>query len=152
VNGDIGFVACRAESTEERISMNEQDEARARIWTDLYHKVVDLLRQFGNESPFTGGDFFVVDDDYGWRRIIVNIFNLEMLNPQIVVAIRDLLANLPDWEVVYALDVPGKETAWPDMGLTIRRHEIIDGLRREFLPEPYRTIVIPGSRPGTGDD
>ncbi len=132
--------------------MSEENEARERVWADLYHKVVGLLGQFGNESPFTGGDFFVVDDDYGWRRIIVYVFDLKMLNPQIVAAIRGLLANLPDWEVVYALDVPGKETIWPDMGLTIRKDEIIDGLRREFLPEPYKTIVIPGSRPGTGDD
>ncbi len=132
--------------------MGDEDEARDKIWTELYRQVVEFLGRFGSESPFTGGDFFVVDDNYGWRRIIVNIFDLKMLNPEIVVSLRDLLANLPDWEIVYALDVPGKETEWPDMGLTIRKHEIVDGLRREFLPEPYRSLVIPGSRPGTGDD
>jgi hypothetical protein len=38
------------------------------------------------------------------------------------------------------------------MGVTVRRHEIIDGLLRKYLPEPFRFLKIPGSRPGTGYD
>jgi hypothetical protein len=38
------------------------------------------------------------------------------------------------------------------MGLYIRAHEIIDGLRREYFPEPYRSYQYDGSRPGTEDD
>jgi hypothetical protein len=38
------------------------------------------------------------------------------------------------------------------MGNTIRRHEIIDGLQRQYLPTRFRNFEIPGSRPGTGYD
>jgi hypothetical protein len=34
----------------------------------------------------------------------------------------------------------------------MRPHETIDGLRREYLPEPYRNYRYEGSRPGTGWD
>ena len=132
--------------------MSADDEARDLIWRDLYRRIVGLLRHHGKEEPTGNGDYWVVDDDYGWRRHTINIFTLKMLNPKIVAALRDLLKNLPGWEIVLALDVPGKEDAWPAMGLTIRTHEIIDGLRREHLPEPFRRLIIPDSRPGTGDD
>ncbi len=132
--------------------MTKEEERLDETWGDLYTQVRSLLALYGKENAFGRGDFLLVDDNYGWRRQIVNIFTLKMLNPEIISSLRQLLADLPDWEIVYALDVPGKETEWPDMGLTIRKHEIVDGLRREFLPEPYRSLVIPGSRPGTGDD
>lgn len=132
--------------------MTTEDETRDKNWDGLYRSIVGLLRQYGKEDAIGEGDFWVVDDNYGWRRHTVNIFNLEMLNPNIVVALRKLLDDLSDWEIVLALDVPGKEKTWPHMGLTIRKHEIIDGLRREFLPEPCRSMVIPKSRPGTGYD
>jgi hypothetical protein len=75
-----------------------------------------------------------------------------MLRPEIVHSLQRLLQELADWEIVIAVDIPGKETAWPRMGITVQQHEIIDGLNRDHLPEPYRSLVIPGSRPGTGYD
>ena len=128
------------------------DEARDRTWNDLYRKIVQLLRKHGKEEPTGGGDYWVVDDNYGWRRHTISVFTLKMLDPPIVAELRDLLKDLPGWEIVMALDVPGKEDLWPPMGVTIRAHEVIDGLRRAHLPEPYRSAVIPGSRPGTGYD
>ena len=55
-------------------------------------------------------------------------------------------------EIVVAVDVPEHEQDWPVMGLTIRRHEIIDGLQREFLPPEFADLHYPGGRPGTGYD
>lgn len=132
--------------------MTTDDETRDRIWSDLYRRIVDLLGRYGKEDAIGDGDFWVVDDNYGWRRHTVNIFDLKMLRPHIVAALRRLLGDLPDWAIVLALDIPGTEGKWPPMGVTIRKHEIIDGLMRDYLPAPYRTLVIPGSRPGTGYD
>jgi hypothetical protein len=132
--------------------MSTEDDVRDRIWGDLYRKIVVLLRRYGKEEPTGDGDYWVVDDNYGWRRHTVNIFTLKMLNLIMVGALRDLLRGLPDWQIVLALDVPGKEELWPPMGLTIRNHEVIDGLIPAYLPEPYRSLIIPGSRPGTGYD
>jgi hypothetical protein len=131
---------------------SSQDETRDRVWEDLYSRIVMLFSQYGHEDPCGDGDFWVVDDNYGWRRRTVNVFALKMLEPKIIARVRELLTGFPDWEIVLALDVPGKEHEWPHMGVTIRKHEIIDGLSRAYLPEPYRSMTIPGSRPGTGND
>ena len=130
------------------MSTSDQD----RIWNRLYRSIRSLLRRHGVESATGAGEFWLVDDNYGWRRHTVNVFDLKILDPAIIAALRRLLDDLPGWEIVLAVDVPGKEVEWPLMGVTIRKHEIIDGLSRGHLPEPYRSMVIPGSRPGTGYD
>ena len=133
--------------------MNEEDddERQSEEWESLYEKVVGLLQRFGVEDPFGKGDYLVVDDNYGWRRQKIEIHNLKMLTVEIVKALQALLKDYPNWAIVMAVDIPGKEH-WPLMGFTIRSHEIIDGLQRKFLPEEFRFLKIPGSRPGTGYD
>jgi hypothetical protein len=128
------------------------DDERDLIWDDLYRRIVDLLSAYGKEEPTGDGDFWVVDDNYGWPRQTINVFTLKMLDLGVISGLRVLLDNFPDWEIIIALDVPGTEGVWPPMGVTIRKHEIIDGLQREYLPEPHRSFAIPGSRVGTGYD
>ena len=132
--------------------MSANNQVRDQTWEKLYRQIVELLSHYGVESATGDGEFWVVDDDYGWYRHTVNVFELKMLNATIIGNLCNLLRGLPKWEIVMALDVPGKENIWPHMGLTIREHEIIDGLARSYLPEPYRSMVIPNSRPGTGYD
>ena len=57
-----------------------------------------------------------------------------------------MLIAYPDWEIMFRVDVPGKENDWPAMGVIIHDDEIIDDLRREFLPEEFRNIVYQGSK------
>jgi hypothetical protein len=132
--------------------MTTDDELRDRIWADLYQRIVNLLQQYGKEDAVGDGDFWVVDDNYGWRRHTIYINNLKLLSPIIVAALRGFLDSQPDWAIVMVVNVPGSGKDWPPMGVTIRKHEIIDGLQREYLPDSFRTFVIPGSRPGTGFD
>jgi hypothetical protein len=75
-----------------------------------------------------------------------------MLQPVIVDGLQKVLDSFADWEIVIAVDIPGTETAWPRMGVTIRKHEIIDGLQRQYLPDEFKDIAYSGSRPGTGFD
>jgi hypothetical protein len=42
--------------------------------------------------------------------------------------------------------------AWPDMGLYVRHHEIIDGLQREYFPAEYRGFQYENARVGTEND
>jgi hypothetical protein len=53
-----------------------------------------------------------------------------------------MLIEFRDWEVVVAIDVLEFEGTWPEMGLVIRAHEIVDGLRRDLFPEKYRNVEI----------
>ena len=132
--------------------MSEWDKEQVDIWHGLYERVLKLLARYGIDDPIGAGDYWVVEDNYGWSRIIIGIHNLKMLSPEIVKSLRALLSNLPKWEIVTYVDVPEKEGVWPKMGLTIRKHEIIDGLQRQYFPVEYQNLTYDGSRPGTGYD
>ena len=112
----------------------------------------DVLNTFGVEDHFGRGDYLVVDDNYGWRETHIEVHNLKMLAPHIVAQLQSLLSEGSAWQISIAVHVPGTKPGWPPMGLTIRRHEIIDGLQRQYLPEPYRSFQYEGSRPGTEND
>lgn len=77
---------------------------------------------------------------------------LTLFRPEVIRELRGLLADLSDWEIAVAVDVLGTEKSWPQMGLTIRKHEIVDGLQRQYLPEEFRGYWYADSRPGTGYD
>jgi len=109
------------------------------------------MARWGVDEPLGNGDYLIVDDNYGWRRQKVEVHNLKMLKAEIVKALQALLKDFPNWTIVMAVDIPGKEH-WPVMGFTIRPHGIIDGLLRKVLPEEFLFLKIPGSRPGTGYD
>jgi hypothetical protein len=128
------------------------NDTQAEEWERLYERVTKLLARYGKEDAIGNGDYLVVDDNYGWRRSQVEIHNLKMLNPEVVIGLRDLLSDMLGWEITVTVDVPGKEGAWPVMGLTIRKHEIIDGLQRQYFPPEFQNLAYEGSRPGTGYD
>ena len=125
-------------------------------WEALYQAIKKELAQWGVENAFGDGDYLVVDDNYGHRRQIVEVHKVKMLRPDIVTALRKLLDGYNGWEIVMAVNVPGpppeRKRLWPPMGVTIRKHEIIDGLLRQYLPPEFSNVHYAGSRPGTGYD
>lgn len=129
----------------------EDDRQQDLEWESLYKLVVKTLAPWGVDNPFGKGDYLIVDDNYGWRRQKIEVHALKMLKAEIVLELQALLKEYPNWAIVMAVDIPGKEH-WPLMGFTIRAHEIVDGLQRKYLPEEFRFLKIPGSRPGTGYD
>lgn len=133
------------------MSGEELDEQEAR-WVFFYDETRRVLQQFGSEDYVGRGDYLVVDDNYGYRRTQVEVHRLAMLQPEVIHALRALLADAPDWEITVTVDIPGTENVWPRMGLTIRKSEIIDGLRREHFPPELQRVRYEGSRPGTGYD
>lgn len=133
--------------------MTDANEAiQERVWVTLYDTISAVLHRFGAEDPFGNADYLLVDDNYGYRRHIIEIHKLRMLDPDLVRMLRMLLDEFSDWEIVIAVDVPGTENAWPRMGLIIRRHEVVDGLQRGYLPVEFQKVVFEGSRTGTGYD
>ncbi|HVV78360.1 MAG TPA: hypothetical protein VHD59_01945 [Pseudolabrys sp.] len=130
----------------------QDDEEQDFIWQRLHKQVAKLLSRYGVNDATGKADYLIVDDNYGWHRVIVPVQRLHMFRAEIVAGLRALLQPLPaGWEITYVVDVPGKEKEWPKMGLTIRKHEIIDGLQRHLMPELVNTFYE-GGRPGTGDD
>ena len=128
----------------------EDDPQQEQEWEALYQLIVATMAQWGVDNPFGKGDYLIVDDNYGWRRQKLEVQNLKMFKVEIIKALQALLTDFPNWAIVMVVDIVGKEH--PSMGVTIRAHEIIDGLLRKYLPEEFRFLKIPGSRPGTGFD
>ena len=128
------------------------DEKQSETWHALFDRVHAILNRNGVENPYAEEDYWINYDNYGWTRITFAATKLRMLEPRIVAELRALLTDLPDWEIVAVVDILDKDGVWPKMGLTIRKHEIVDGLQRQLFPEPYRSFQYPGSRAGTGFD
>lgn len=132
--------------------MGTEEEEQTRTWNALYDRIRGLLEKHGKEDAFARGDFWVLDDNWGTPEQRVEINNLALLRPEIVKALQALLTGLQGWKIVVAVDVREKEKIWPPMGLIIRSHEIVDGLQRQYFPEPFRQFRYEGSRPGTDRD
>jgi hypothetical protein len=109
-------------------------------WLLLYEQIVKTLDQFGKRDAFRKGDYWLVDDNWGWRRQQLEIQNLDFLAPRVVTSLQNLLADYPTWEITVRVDVPGKENSWPGMGVIIHSDEVVDELKREFLPKEFRNI------------
>ena len=123
------------------MSIEMTEEEQKAQWDKLYNEIARVLSGFGVENAFGKADYLIVDDYFGWRRHTVEIHKLHMLRLSVVAALQALLDGFAEWEIVVAVDLPGKETDWPPMGLTITKKEITGDLKREYLPPEYRSIV-----------
>jgi hypothetical protein len=128
------------------------DEKQSESWKALYKKIIALLPAFGTESAIGEGEYWVLDENWGPRQHKVCVFNLDMLRPVVVLELQKLLREFPDWGIMLAIDVPGKEEVWPPMGLIIWQNEIVDSLQRQYFPPEYQSIRYEGSRVGTDKD
>lgn len=149
---DAQSVAAHWRASESADEADPDEEEQARTWQLLYERICALLRRFGKEDAVWRGDYWVVDDNWGFRQQKIYINNLDLLRPSIIKPLQRLLAEFPDWEIMAAVSVPQLGESWPTMGLTIRAHEIVDGLQRQYFPKQYQHIEYEGSRRGTDRD
>jgi hypothetical protein len=125
---------------------------QAQAWELLYRLLRRALAKVAKEGVGEENDCWLDDDNLGSLQQKTYIWNLELLRPSLISALQGLLVDFPGWEIRVAIAGPKDERSWPVMGLTIRAHEIIDGLQRQFFPEPYRHFRYEGARPGTEFD
>ncbi|HEY1980927.1 MAG TPA: hypothetical protein VGH13_12655 [Xanthobacteraceae bacterium] len=89
---------------------------------------------------------------WGFPQVKLSITNLKMLQPVIIEGLQQIVKGYSGWEIVVAVAAKGQFDDWPQMGLYIRPHEIVDGLRRQFFPKEFQDLKYPGTRPGTVND
>jgi hypothetical protein len=129
------------------LGMREHNEARrAAEWKILHDRIAATLDRFGKRDACGRGDYWLVDEDLGSYRLKLEVQNLNLLQPHIIKSLQALLDGYPDWEIMFRVDVIGKENVWPAMGIIIHDDEIIDDLQREYLPEEFRGIIYEGSK------
>jgi len=128
-------------------------EEQAKIFKRLSDQISAMLERFGRHDSLLGlGDYSVVDDYGGYPQVKISIGNLELLQPHIIKQLQKIVKEFPGWEIVIAVAVRGHYDDWPDMGLTIRAREIVDGLQRQYFPKEFQNIRYEGSKPGTDRD
>jgi hypothetical protein len=130
---------CEEPTRGPKMAADESTE-QTRVWGVLYDQIRETLQQFGTENYLGDADYLIVDDNYGFYQHRIEIHKLHMLRPVVAKSLQTLLRQFPDWEIVIAVDMPGKEAAWPRMGLTIRSDEIADDLQRQYLPREFQNI------------
>jgi hypothetical protein len=114
--------------------------AQESAWAILHDRITKTLQHFGEKNPFGKGDYWLLDENWGRYRQELEVQNLKMLQPHIIKLLQALLADYPKWEITVRVDVPGTENTWPGMGLIIFNDEIVDELRRDYLPAEFRNI------------
>jgi len=86
----------------------EDDPQQEQEWEGLYRLVVKTMAQWGVDNAFGKGDYLIVDNNFEWRRQTIEIHNLKILKVDIVKALQGLLRRFPKWDIVKAVDIPGK--------------------------------------------
>ncbi len=115
--------------------------AQFEIFERLRKEINDLLSQYGRADSLSGlGDYSAHADFLQSNQVKVSVGNLDLLRPSIVAQLQAVVRKFPGWEIVYTVAVDGHFDDWPDMGLYIRPHEIIDELQRQYFPKEYHNI------------
>jgi hypothetical protein len=126
---------------------NEQYEVFERL-CDLVEKV---LERFGRPDYLPGqpyGDFQVHCDYSEYPRVVVFVDNLKLLLPPVVDALQQLVKEFPGWHIDLRVTTRGHED-WPNMGISIRADEIVDGLQRQYFPTEFQDLAYDGARRGS---
>lgn len=118
------------------------DPQQAWEWQTLHDRITHMLDQFGQRNCIRQGDYWLLDDNWGWEVQQLEFQNLALLTPEIIRELQAGLTGYPKWSITIRVDVVGKEKDWPGMGIIIHPDEIIDELKREFLPPEFTDRVF----------
>jgi len=133
--------------------MNDQgSDPQYETFDSLMRAVNAVLEQYGKHDSLDPGDYSVYEDYWGFPQVKVSIANLKMLEPVVIRKLQQVIRAYPEWEIVVAVVRRPNYRDWPEMGLYIRRNEIIDGLQRQYFPKEFQNIEYEGAKRGTADD
>jgi len=133
------------------MSWKQELDEQEKVFLALYGRALRLLRRLGYSNSLNG-DFWIVEDNYGPKQHKIYFYNLGLLAPAVIRGLQSLLDDHPDWAWVIVVWPHGTPEDWPEMGLIVRKHEIIDGLKRELFPKEFQSLRYEGARPGTDRD
>ncbi len=133
----------------ETAHMTEEERRRYDQWSAARQSVIAFFSGLGKSiGYFTDSDVLVDDDMMASDWIEVEIADFTLLDPKVIDDFRALLAKLPRMLVTIRVCHPGPYRAdWPGMGLSLLDGKITDGLKRDYLPEPYNKVRYTNSRP-----
>ena len=95
------------------------DQIQDREWRVLHDRIAETLDRFGRRDAFGDGDYWLVDDNWGQCRHLIEIQNLNLLQPHIVKLLQRQLSDYPRWEIRVGVDTVKFDRKWPGMGLIV---------------------------------
>jgi hypothetical protein len=135
------------------MTRTKEDRRQIDEFERLRHKVDGVLAKHGSPDTLSKqGDYTVHGDYSGHPQVVAFIGKLDMLRPEIVKELQHVVKDFPGWEIEITVAVRGHYYDWPNMGLYIRPHEIIDGLQRQYFPKEFQNLKYEGARQGTAYD
>lgn len=137
--------------TMDRAEYDRRQNEQYVVFERLCDLVDGVLERFGRpdylpDQPY--GDFQVHFDYSEYPQVRVFVDNLKLLLPPVVAALQQLVKDLPGWQIDLRITTRGHKD-WSNMGISIRADEIVDDLRREYLPKEYQDLVYDGARRGS---
>jgi hypothetical protein len=134
-------------------STPDWSSGRVAIFEALRDRVEGVLQHFGTPDSLTrDGDYTVQGDYLGSAEVVAFVGNLDLLRPEIVDQLRQIVREFSGWQIVMTVAVRGHYDDWPNMGLYIRADEIIDGLQRQYFPPEFQSLKYERGRRGTAYD
>lgn len=115
------------------------DNAHERVWKNLFDETEAILKDFARQGLIGESDYWLVDEDWGWDVLQVEL-PLSLAWPPIAKKLQLILERHPDWRITIRL--AGRPQGWPGMGIVISRDKIIDDLKREYFPELLRSLTF----------
>jgi len=115
----------------------EEMRAHERVWRGLYDRAAAALEPFAQMDSFGKADYWIVEDDWGPDLLQVEVFDLRMLRRDAIGALKRVLDDYPGWQIVVRVFARGGAAPLPAMGLLITDGRVVDGLKREYLPEEF---------------
>ncbi len=115
------------------------DNAHERVWKNLFDETEAILKDFARQGLIGESDYWLVDEDWGWDVLQVEL-PLSLAWPPIAKKLQLILERYPDWRITIRL--AGRPQGWPGMGIVISRDKIIDDLKREYFPELLRSLTF----------
>lgn len=115
------------------------DNAHERVWKNLFDETEAILKDFARQGLIGESDYWLVDEDWGWDVLQVEL-PLSLAWPPIAKKLQLILERHPDWRITTRL--AGRPQGWPGMGIVISRDKIIDDLKREYFPELLRSLTF----------
>lgn len=136
----------------DRKEYHRRQSEQYEVFERLCEFVEKVLERFGRPDYLPGqrhGDFQVHCDYSEYPQVVVFIHNLELLRQPAVSALQGLVREFPGWQIDLMVGLWDHLKDWPNMGISIRANEIVDDLRREYLPKEYQNLTFEGARRGS---
>jgi len=117
--------------------MVNRKDAQSQAWNSLYARLRYILNKYGKESSMGSGDYWIVDDNWGYKSHKVCVFTIEFLTNSMIEDIKRALQRYSaDWCVVFSLELRNQGapvSTYSDEGLTIYRDRVEEKMDRDRL-------------------